>query len=302
MGVLVGTSLVVIIPEGIDTLYNANAASSPAKVRRSLEGAGLDVRWSTPPPRTSFDWLPLTRRAAEGADSDKPNGSPPPGWLEAIGSQNGHDPPKTPTEPGVVGALSEPAPPNPPEKISPPKTPEEPPHSARRNLHVWVGVSLILGFILMYLIDTLPSLAPPPTPTRNNIYSLAELSSSPSSPPASSSDKSAFSTTLGLVIHAAADGIALGASATQPALSFVVFFAIMVHKAPAAFGLTTVLLRQGLGKRQARTHLIAFSAAAPAGALCTWIVVRILGGGGSGSHSMGWWTGVILLFSGGTFL
>ena len=79
----------------------------------------------------------------------------------------------------------------------------------------------------------------------------------------------------------------------------------MVHKAPAAFGLTSVLLKQGLGKRAARAHLVFFSLAAPAGALATWMAVRTLGGGvadGAEEESVRWWTGVLLLFSGGTFL
>ena len=80
----------------------------------------------------------------------------------------------------------------------------------------------------------------------------------------------------------------------------------MIHKAPAAFGLTSVLLRQGLGKRAARAHLVVFSLAAPVGAVGTWMVVRVLGGGGGaglgGEEAMRWWTGVLLLFSGGTFL
>ena len=89
----------------------------------------------------------------------------------------------------------------------------------------------------------------------------------------------------------------------MPGLSFIVFFAFMIHKAPAAFGLTTVLLRQGLSKRQARVHLAAFSLAAPAGAIVTWLVVGLLGGlAGHEEGGMKWWTGLILLFSGGTFL
>ena len=75
----------------------------------------------------------------------------------------------------------------------------------------------------------------------------------------------ALQQTTGLVIHAAADGIALGASSvtTHNDLSFIIFFAIMVHKAPAAFGLTSILLKQGISKRTARAHLLLFSFAAP---------------------------------------
>ena len=159
----------------------------------------------------------------------------------------------------------------------------------------------------MYLIDMIPSLTPTqPSQRTHNIYSLSDLSSTSAPPPSTPSlPKGTLSTTLGLVIHATADGIALGASSSQPSLSFIIFVAIMVHKAPAAFGLTSGLLKQGLGKRAARAHLLVFSLAAPIGALGTWFVVRILGGAGNGpdaEESMKWWTGVLLLFSGGTFL
>jgi len=217
-----------------------------------------------------------------------------PEGVKGFTSNDPEKPPKTPTAPGEVHALgnSEAA-----------GSPAETKHGDR-NPHAWIGVSLILGFILMYLIDTLPSLKPPPVPQRAGIYSLSELGSAPQSPPLSSgTPKRSFSTTLGLVIHSAADGIALGASSTQPSLSFIIFLAIMIHKAPAAFGLTSVLLKQGLSKKQARAHLVAFSLAAPIGATCTWIALSVLGGGEGGSEeTMKWWTGVLVLFSGGTFL
>jgi zinc transporter 9 len=111
-----------------------------------------------------------------------------------------------------------------------------------------------------------------------------------------------LATTTGLVIHAAADGIAMGASSTTSdmKLGFIIFAAIMIHKAPAAFGLTSLLLKQGLSKRAARGHLIVFSLAAPFGALTTWTLITLLGGGKVESDH--WWTGMLLLFSGGTFL
>jgi len=187
----------------------------------------------------------------------------------------------------------------------------------------YIGFSLITGFILMFLIDKLPrhaseNLQPPP-PTRH--ISLDNLSQGLHSTTISSGDEESESflqsltptpkqsrslaTTTGLVIHAAADGIAMGASATSSntKLGFIIFIAIMIHKAPAAFGLTSVLLKQGLSKRAARGHLIIFSLAAPFGALTTWLLVNILGGGQHMEGEKGqWWTGMLLLFSAGTFL
>lgn len=55
--------------------------------------------------------------------------------------------------------------------------------------------------------------------------------------------------TLGLVVHAAADGVALGAAATtsHKDVEMIVFLAIMLHKAPAAFGLVSFLLQKEQG-------------------------------------------------------
>ena len=47
---------------------------------------------------------------------------------------------------------------------------------------------------------------------------------------------------LGLTIHAAVDGVAVGAAAaskTGTSVTMIVFLAVMLHKAPAAFGLST---------------------------------------------------------------
>jgi len=300
MGVLVGTSLIVIIPEGVETLYSASETGH-THARRGITHRSLDVRWHVHEnhPRD----VPLRSSvtiAGRAAVSDNTFGAMPgPVIPSDVGAEKlkSSSPPQTPTTPGVVHALEETG------AASPQK---EGVHKPHRTPHAWIGISLILGFILMYLIDTLPSLRPAPPPRTHNVYSLSDLSAAaPLSPSGQPVPKAAFSTTLGLVIHAAADGIALGASSSQPSLSFIIFIAIMIHKAPAAFGLTSVLLKQGLGKRMARAHLVAFSLAAPLGALATWLVVRILGAGGvglGGEESIRWWTGVLLLFSGGTFL
>ena len=82
-----------------------------------------------------------------------------------------------------------------------------------------------------------------------------------------------WTTTLGLVVHAAADGIALGAAAAtnQLDVEIIVFLAIMLHKAPAAFGLVTFLLHEGLDRNRTRKHLMIFSVSAPSLALLTFI-------------------------------
>ncbi|KAL8741234.1 MAG: hypothetical protein Q9190_006142 [Brigantiaea leucoxantha] len=321
MGVLVGTSLIVIIPEGVDTLYSAEVFPHTHD-RRSVPDRQIAARWQSKLPT-----LKIWRRddSSTAVIDPSPINTLPGPVIPADDSAANFqpdEPPGTPTAPGEAGILesnsdsqsSQPSPsssPTPKEgqsATSPPSTPpSEPARSQTRTPHAWIGLSLILGFILMYLLDTLPLLSPSPTPRPSqNIYSLSDLSSSP--PPSSNPPSRPFSTTLGLCIHAAADGIALGAShssASTTSLGLIIFLAIMIHKAPASFGLTSVLLKQGLGKRGARAHLVVFSLAAPAGAVATWVVVRALGGGGGGEGeeaSMRFWTGVLLLFSGGTFL
>jgi zinc transporter 9 len=73
---------------------------------------------------------------------------------------------------------------------------------------------------------------------------------------------------LGLLVHAVVDGIALGAMAHTGGTegSMLVFMAIMLHKAPATFGLATYLLQLGDQPRAVKQQLLIFSSAAP---VCT---------------------------------
>lgn len=301
MGVLVGTSLIVIIPEGVDTLYSSNTAH--AHRRRDLSARSEVVQWSHTSTLPQADVLDKRYEPT----------------LEELGTpgpvipESGSFPPlKTPTEDGVVGILEEGQ-----------GTQHEQDEEREEAHHAWIGIALITGFILMFLIDKLPQYTTtnkPQTHTRHisltnlgrrfNLTTLdreEEADTFLDTAPAVTEPQSRSSaTTIGLVIHAAADGIALGASSStsNTSLSFVIFFAIMVHKAPAAFGLTSVLLKQGLSKRAARAHLLIFSLAAPAGAFLTFLLVNIVGGGSvtRTPQNSQWWTGILLLFSAGTFL
>lgn len=305
MGVLVGTSLIVIIPEGVETLYSSNSAHSH---KRSIQARSAAVQWSHAPS------LPRLENAVRQFDGSlhpiEGLGAPGPVIPEGLDVP----PPKTPTEPGVVGILETPAQP----LVEHDEQKEE-----DEAHHAWIGVALIAGFILMFLIDKIPQYttsSKPQTHTRHiSLTNLGrrfnmttqdrqeEEDTFLETPQANTDpgDRSS-ATTIGLVIHAAADGIALGASSStsNTGLSFIIFFAIMVHKAPAAFGLTSVLLKQGLSKRMARAHLVIFSLAAPAGAFLTFLLAGILSGGPTARtpQSSQWWTGILLLFSAGTFL
>lgn len=295
MGVLVGTSLIIIIPEGVETLYSSGNHGSD----KLIHHRSSYVEW---PSQGTHAVLP---RGIPSTTMDL-NGLP--------GPDIGYTPRTTPTEPEIVHTADS-GESKPREEESNIDSQED--EKNENSLHAWIGIALISGFILMYLIDKLPAYAVPSKQTRQpyhisleNLGSGLRRHSSPSHDSGlleasgrSSNKLHSFATTAGLVIHATADGIALGASGSNTGLSFIIFLALLVHKAPAAFGLTSVLLKQGLSSRIARAHLLVFSLAAPVGALLTYILVQTIGSGFGGDDSATRWrTGVLLLFSAGTFL
>lgn len=163
-----------------------------------------------------------------------------------------------------------------------------------------VGISLLLGFVSMLLVDQLSgshghSHAPPDIKLDNLTQSKVGTAR-PQHP-----TNKGLTATIGLVVHAAADGIALGAAAStaRSDLQIIVFLAIMLHKAPAAFGLVSFLLHDGLEQRKIKRHLWVFSCAAPILAIVTFCTLHQYSG--SGLHTVNG-TGIAMLFSAGTFL
>ncbi|KAG5857877.1 hypothetical protein ANANG_G00024050 [Anguilla anguilla] len=120
---------------------------------------------------------------------------------------------------------------------------------SHEQLHAYIGVSLVLGFVFMLLVDQIGS---------SHVHSTED-------PESGRAGTSKITTTLGLVVHAAADGVALGAAAStsQTSVQLIVFVAIMLHKAPAAFGLVSFLMHAGLERNRIRKHLLVFALAAP---------------------------------------
>ncbi|XP_050503345.1 zinc transporter ZIP9-A [Diabrotica virgifera virgifera] len=142
-----------------------------------------------------------------------------------------------------------------------------------------IGISLVLGFIFMLLVDQISQ-------SRNENVNPSERN---------------ITATVGLVVHAAADGVALGAAATtsHADVEIIVFLAIMLHKAPAAFGLVTFLLHEGIERQRIRKHLLIFSLAAP---VLTCLTYFGIGQKQKETLSSLNATGIAMLFSAGTFL
>ncbi|CAL8274256.1 unnamed protein product [Merluccius merluccius] len=155
------------------------------------------------------------------------------------------------------------------------------------SLHSYIGLSLVLGFVFMLLVD--------------QIGSSHMHSSDTQDPEAARIASSKLTTTLGLVVHAAADGVALGAAAStsQTSVQLIVFVAIMLHKAPAAFGLVSFLMHAGLERNRIRKHLLVFALAAPLLAMLTYVCLSQSSKEALSDVNA---TGVAMLFSAGTFL
>ncbi|XP_072032202.1 zinc transporter ZIP9-like isoform X1 [Amphiura filiformis] len=164
-------------------------------------------------------------------------------------------------------------------------------HSSEEELHYLIGVALVTGFVFMLLVDQIGgghghSHGPPSNDVEGG---------------SSRNSRTSITATLGLVVHAAADGIAMGAAATmsRPDVQMIVFMAIMLHKAPAAFGLVSFLLHENYERNRIRKHLFVFAMAAPVAALITYFGLSHASKQALSSVNA---TGISMLFSAGTFL
>jgi zinc and cadmium transporter len=71
---------------------------------------------------------------------------------------------------------------------------------------------------------------------------------------------------IGLSVHTAIDGFALGAASGKQALGLLVFLAILAHKIPNAFSLSAILRHEGYSRRKALAMNAAFALMVPLGA------------------------------------
>ncbi|KNE59838.1 hypothetical protein AMAG_05292 [Allomyces macrogynus ATCC 38327] len=366
-GMIVGTALVVILPEGVETLMSAERSESEARMHDGPPATPSvghpfvpEYRKRSPwevvdPARISSDVVQARRRGDGGAGEREPRHPPGTGASHVSGAGlSNSDPPlggaHDGDRDGRISHTSEPA--------DHDLRSDHDDHDDRAGGHAgsdvhrssvanMIGPALLSGFMLMFIIEQVQAAwfvhDHLPLPQRDTLYvsTIDDPIRRPESPasdeltvlhrsdrhhhahhaqshrPASiaatdmlatsAQTHSKMAATIGMIIHSISDGVAMGAaSATdQSTLEMVVFIAILLHKGPSAFGLSTFLLRNGhLPRLRVRYHLLAFAAAAPLAAMTTFLALSQ----GSPANPdlaaahVAQWTGILLLFSAGSFI
>ena len=153
-------------------------------------------------------------------------------------------------------------------------------HSHDEEAHIepsTLGLALLIGFIVMLLLETLGL---PHAVHHDEDKDLLGLSA-----------------TIGLIAHAAADGLAVGASVSSSTeTGLIVFVAIMLHKGPAAFGLSSFLKHIDIEASKAKMYLILFALSSPIMAIFTFFALK------DTSFATDDNIALTLLFSAGTFI
>jgi zinc and cadmium transporter len=99
---------------------------------------------------------------------------------------------------------------------------------------------------------------------------------------------------VGLSLHTMVDGFALGAASSESAVGFMVFLAILAHKVPSSFSLSTILRAEGYSTRRALVMNAAFATMVPLGAALYLVLRGVV-------HAQSF-TALALAASAGTFL
>jgi len=174
-----------------------------------------------------------------------------------------------------------------------------------------VAFCLLGGFLLMFVVEqhmTARSAQPRASPSASvwsDAPSEATLQWQPGMDDAAPW-YGVLSGLLGILVHAAADGVAMGSSveSSDVSLRVVVILAILVHKAPASVGICTLLMSRHSSKNQIRFAVLVFAVTTPVFALLTYGILQglLTATGSTGAVIGSREIGAILSFSGGTFL
>ena len=301
-GLLIGTALSVIIPEGIETLYSI---PDPGPHLNHIHSHEISRRVDSFAPQTPKQFNDnLIRRQdnpseetqdnpllSRDKDAENEREIAPPIDVDATSSTSS-------TSSNTINSRN---------FKKDDLTSSSPSCTNSATAHSTVGMSLTLGFLFMLLIDQVGGGGHGTAASASNasgssgasdLISVGSGSASGGAAVAAGGTGGArrsLTTTIGLVVHSAADGIALGSAvnSSKAELEFLVFLAIMLHKAPAAFGLTSFLLHEGFDRSTIRKHLLIFSSAAPIMSFVTYILLNHSGKCGCLSPFTVWFVGVV---------
>lgn len=173
------------------------------------------------------------------------------------------------------------------------------------------GAVLIGGFIVMLLLDQVhtavargKSFQTSPPPTDSDPEDPWKVQVAKAGPPrkhvwTKTGSDSASRAFVGLLVHSAADGFAVGAASrsSSSSLGLTIAVAMVLHKAPVAFGLATSFMTAKWTWQKSQKALLAFSSASPFSAMLTYALIGAVPALSSTSS-----TALCVLFSGGTFL
>lgn len=174
-----------------------------------------------------------------------------------------------------------------------------------------LGFSLFLGFVLLYILDNFVTFV-----SALGAHQIAEgwkpvidmELGTEVNPQEETTREGKITTiaklviqeslTVGLLVHAAVDGVSLGStfSSTKSSFKIIFFVALIIHKIPASFSLTTILARLGLSHSIIKIHLLLFALSTPISGIISYFLIHIF------KLTSGPYIGILLLFSGGTFI
>ena len=140
-----------------------------------------------------------------------------------------------------------------------------------------IGLSILGGFVIMLLLEVVGL----PHAVHHD----------------EDKDLLGISATFGLLVHGAVDGLAVGASvSTSTEIGLIVFIAIMLHKGPTAFGLSSFLRHVGINDSRSKIYLLLFAISSPIVSILTFFILK------DTSFATDNNIGLALLFSAGTFI
>jgi zinc and cadmium transporter len=146
-------------------------------------------------------------------------------------------------------------------------------------LGAWLGWPLLAGFLTIFLFERFVLVHPYPEEAEEHGHAhhlhlgLAAY--------------------VGLSFHSLLDGLAISSTYNKPELGGVVLLAVLFHKIPDAFALTSLLLLDRWEPRPIFVLMIIFAVSTPLGAILTWLALA------NASSAI---IGAAIALSAGTFL